>query len=176
MPPISSSPVRYDIRRARADELPAVQRLLKCVWHATYDKTLGPEKVEEITESWHALHALEAAGRRENHVRLVALVGDQIVATSGATLFDDEVVELHQLYILPEHQGQGLGRKLFEATVAQFPRAHRIGLEVEPSNARAIAAYEKWGFQCLGTVDDCGSAGSGIRARVYEKQLTDRQA
>lgn len=162
---------RYEIRLARPDELGAVQRLLKTVWHATYDATIGPEQVETITESWHALHALEAEGRRDNHVRLVAVCDREIVATSGATLIDGELIELHQLYILPAHQRRGLGRKLFDATLAQFPGARRVGLEVEPHNAGAIAAYEAWGFHCLGEVADCGREGSGIRALVYEKRL-----
>ena len=50
------------------------------------------------------------------------------------------------------HRGRGAGRALLDALVAHGRKArlHKIELEVFPENARAIALYERAGFQVEG--------------------------
>lgn len=52
----------------------------------------------------------------------------------------------------PGHEGQGLGRRMLHALlrVARGQRAQRVFLEVRPSNPRAIALYERSGFNEIG--------------------------
>lgn len=52
----------------------------------------------------------------------------------------------------PGHEGRGLGTRMLQALlrVARGQRAQRVFLEVRPSNPRAIALYERSGFNEIG--------------------------
>lgn len=62
-----------------------------------------------------------------------------------------DCVQLHQLFLLPEYQGQGIGRQCMqhlmdEARLLQLPMRLRV-LKVNP---RARVFYERLGFACVG--------------------------
>lgn len=59
---------------------------------------------------------------------------------------------LLNLCIDPQAQGQGLGAYLLGKMVAlaRWHRAHRVFLEVRPSNTAALALYERAGFNEIG--------------------------
>ena len=53
---------------------------------------------------------------------------------------------LEEVYILPEHQGQGIGTAFFIEWEKNHPEVVRQRLEVERENVRAIRLYEILGF------------------------------
>jgi GNAT superfamily N-acetyltransferase len=53
---------------------------------------------------------------------------------------------LESLYVLPEHQGNGVGKALFAAGLRRYPHAGHVALNVLDKNARAISVYESLGF------------------------------
>ena len=59
---------------------------------------------------------------------------------------------LLNLCTAPSHEGRGLGRRMLQSMlhIARGQRAQRIFLEVRPSNPRAIALYERSGFNEIG--------------------------
>lgn len=134
------------IRDAEPADLPAVRSLLVETWHATYDGIYGWQRVAEITNAWHSLENLTAQLGRDGGAFLVALVGDEIVATSSARLESDGTAMLTRLYVLPPWQGTGIGRTLLQVTLACFPHAPVARLEVESQNEPSIAFYERMGF------------------------------
>lgn len=104
------TPAGLVIRDAEAADLPAVRALLVETWHATYDGLYGWQRVAEITNAWHSLENLSSQLGREEGVFLVALVGDEIVATASARKERDRTALLTRLYVLPAWQGTGIGR------------------------------------------------------------------
>jgi len=59
--------------------------------------------------------------------------------------------EIHELAVLPERQGQGIGRKLLEGALRFLGREHRVfGLWVGERNERALNFYLKGGFRPTG--------------------------
>ena len=52
--------------------------------------------------------------------------GEQICAVAFASSQDGAVVDLHQLYVLPDSQGQGAGGLLLTEIIDCFPQAKRI--------------------------------------------------
>lgn len=134
------------IRDAEAADLPAVRALLVETWHATYDGVYGWQRVAEITNAWHSLENLSSQLGREEGVFLVALVGEEIVATASARKERDRTALLTRLYVLPAWQGTGIGRTLLQVALACFPDAPVAKLEVENRNEAAIAFYERMGF------------------------------
>jgi ribosomal protein S18 acetylase RimI-like enzyme len=140
------TPAGLVIRDAEAADLPAVRAMLVETWHATYDGIYGWRRVAEITNAWHSLENLSAQLGREDGAFLVALIGEEIVATSSARPEPDRAALLTRLYVLPQYQGVGIGRTLLQVTLACFPHAPVARLEVESQNEPAIAFYERMGF------------------------------
>ncbi len=61
---------------------------------------------------------------------------------------------LHRLYVDASTQGLGIGRALFDWSVAEAARRDGdvMWLTVWERNPRAIAIYERWGFVDIGSV------------------------
>lgn len=163
----------FFVRTASEKDLPAVSSLLGAVWHASYDGLYGAERVGAITRDWHSVAALQAQIRRTDSDFLVADDGKRLGGMGYAAMMpgQPDTVMLHQLYVLPAFQGQGLGRDMFAELETCFPKAQRMRLEVAPDNARAIAFYAGLGFVEVGRTANCGRDQSGLPALIMEKRL-----
>lgn len=139
------TPADLVIRDATAADLPAVRALLVETWHATYDGIYGWRRVAEITNAWHSPENLSAELDRDDAF-LVAHARGELAATASARLDRDGAVLLTRLYVLPAHQGSGIGRTLLQVALACFSQARVARLEVESRNEAAIAFYERMGF------------------------------
>ncbi len=161
------------IRPATPADLPAIRDCLVATWHATYDHIDGPEAVTRVTDVWHAVDVLARQLDQPGYCfQLAETATGQVVATSLAMLQSDGVtVALSRLYILPAYQRVGLGSRLLRATLAPFPGAKVVSLEVAPENTAAIAFYERHGFTQVAETQNCGNPGSGIAALIYQKML-----
>lgn len=62
----------------------------------------------------------------------------------------DGALELKGLFVDEAHQGQGLGRQLFDTSCSFARPGQPIVLEVIAQNERAIKIYERSGFHVLG--------------------------
>jgi ribosomal protein S18 acetylase RimI-like enzyme len=162
----------FFVRTAGERDLEAVRSLLVETWHATYDAIYGVEKVTQLTNSWHSIESLRRRLSRPGSEFLVADDGEHIAGMAFAAADrEGETVMLHQLYVLPAYQGHGIGGMLLDEILDDFPDARRIKLEVEEQNSRAVAFYRIYGFEQTGRTGDCGVAGSGIPALVFERTL-----
>ena len=74
-----------------------------------------------------------------------------IVGYGVLSIAADEAHVLN-LCTAPGHEGQGLGQRMLQALlkIARGHGAQRVFLEVRPSNPRAIALYERSGFNEIG--------------------------
>lgn len=160
------------VRTASERDLAAVRELLVETWHATYDPIYGAERVTAITNDWHSMASLKRRLTRPHSEFLVADDGKTIAGMAFAAANQEgKIVMLHQLYVLPRFQGHGVGGMLLDEIMNCFPDAELIRLEVEAANSRAIAFYKDFGFAEAGRTGDCGVAGSGIPALVFERRL-----
>jgi ribosomal protein S18 acetylase RimI-like enzyme len=160
----------FYIRTASAKDLPAVSALLGATWHATYDRLYGAEMVAAITADWHSVAALQRRLDLPNSEFLLADDGKSLLGMTFASA-SGRLVTLHQLYVLPAHQGRGVGAQLLEEVLECFFDADRIRLEVDPGNQGAIAFYKRHGFAETGRTENCGTGQSGIPALIFDRQL-----
>ncbi len=158
------------VRTATKRDLPAIRALLVEAWHTTYDAILGLEAVNEITENWHSIEALER--------RLSVPASEFIVADDGEIFHGmafanqaEKTVHLHQLYILPTSKGRGIGTELMQEIFFCFDSAETISLEVHPENTGAIGFYKAGGFAQIGTTENCGRDNSTIPALILTRKL-----
>jgi len=78
--------------------------------------------------------------------------GKRIVGTLGLHPTHADGVVALGMSLLAEVRGQGWGRAMLQAAIdhARGAGMHKVELEVWPDNARAIALYERFGFQTEG--------------------------
>lgn len=117
-------------------------------WPPTYGPTCGASFVLRGLDEWWSPKALSYS--LEKGFILLALDGAAAVGVAEYGFLDQGVV-LWKLYVLPSHQGKGVGSQLLEQ-VAQIAheRASDLITECEAHNERAIAFYAAQGFQQTG--------------------------
>ena len=160
----------FFVRTAMPQDVDAIRNLLATSWRDTYSLFYGANKVEEIIVTWHSEVAIAKNIAKPNGEFLVADDGTQIGGVAFATLAE-KAVSLHQLYVQPHLQRQGIGQMLFAEIESCFTDAATIALEVEPKNSGAIAFYEANGFERVEIIANCGQADSGIPALTMTKSL-----
>ena len=162
------------IRDVEPRDIAVVRHLLVATWHATYDSVLGRDKVTEITDEWHAPDTLVRQIGVPGTAFLVAERDGEVIATAYAAC-DGDAIMLRRLYVLPAEQQRGVGAVLLAGTLARFPAARRVTLEVERANPPAIRFYERNGFAQARLGACCGDR-SDIQAIIMEKALTRAEA
>jgi ribosomal protein S18 acetylase RimI-like enzyme len=161
----------FFVRTAAERDLAKVSELLSETWHATYDALYGAEKVSEIAARWHSVTALKARLERKDSEFVVADDGKALAGMGYAAMAKDrpKTAILHQLYVLPQYQREGIGRDMFAELETCFPDAEKMQLHIEKDNLPAVSFYERLGFEKIGeTVDDFAV---GIAMLVLEKRL-----
>jgi putative acetyltransferase len=78
--------------------------------------------------------------------------GRRIVGTLGLHPTHADGVAALGMSLLGDVRGQGWGRAMLQSAIdhARGAQMHKIELEVWPDNARAIALYERFGFEVEG--------------------------
>lgn len=96
--------------------------------------------------------------QNENALYLVMEIDGSIFGYMGAWLIEKEA-HITNVAIHPKYQKKGLGHKLVKKMLERCKEKNITSstLEVRPSNAPAIALYEKLGFKSV-----------GIRPKYYE--------
>jgi ribosomal protein S18 acetylase RimI-like enzyme len=159
------------IRDAEDGDLAALSRFLMDVWHHTYDKIMGRDKVIEISSRWHTMDRLAGEIGRPGTVSLLAMNADNIIGHAFASEGEPGVLKLERLYIGTGNQRQGVGKQLLDCALRRFPGNRKIRLEVDRENDGAIRFYQANGFAIVGQTDDCGGD-SDRSALIMERNET----
>ena len=77
----------------------------------------------------------------------VAVDGDEVV---GFSMIDAQEGSLFAAFVLPSHEGRGLGRRLVDAAEGQLFRDHAVAWLETGAATRAAGFYRKlgWGNEC----------------------------
>jgi ribosomal protein S18 acetylase RimI-like enzyme len=146
---MSTPPPEIEVRHARHDELPVVQRLADVIWHAHYPGIITREQIDHMLARGYALEVLAGfLGRPDRGLLLVEVDGAPAGFAAWCGTDDPEEAKLDKLYVLQSHQRHGLGGRLIRSVVdlARASGATILILSVNKHNAQAIRAYEKHGF------------------------------
>ncbi len=108
-------------------------------------------QIERRVQGHPWTHQLFADSVNGRDLCWVLVADDQVIGYAVLKLIAGEA-ELLTLAVVPEYQGQGLGRRLLQGVLEQAREAgaEQLFLEVRVSNAPAILLYRSTGFS------DCG--------------------
>ena len=163
----------YFVRTAAEEDVESIRALLAETFHAAYDPFYGQERVAQMVRNWHSAAAIRARIVRKDGEFLMADNGSDVGGIGYAAMYPkmEKTVMLHQLYVRPSRQGEGIGRDIFAELETCFPHAEIMRVEVALQNLRAVSFYERLGFSEVDRMEEWGGPNSGLPAVVLEKPL-----
>ena len=138
------------LHRMTRQEVDAVGALARIVWQATYPALISQAQIDVMLADRYAAHRMLAQLDDPSHAWWIARRDASPVGFAHAML-DGTDCKLDKLYVHPDHQRRGIGAALLR-TVQDWARrqqAQRLWLQVNRGNARAVRAYEKYGFRIV---------------------------
>lgn len=139
-----------EIRTATPKDIGLIRELARKSFPRTYRELLSAEQIAYMMDWMYSEKSLTEQMANGHIFRIASEngvpVGYVSVEKQGETLF-----HLHRIYLLPEAQGKGFGKELFECAVALArelagSRPCRIELNVNRYNTRAVEFYKKRGM------------------------------
>lgn len=140
------------LQTATSSDADDIASLLSAAWAATYGSFLTHDQLSAIAREWHHPDRLRRqisdprVGFLLARTDTGALVGVATVMQSD----DAGTVSVLRLYVLADHQGQGIGSHLLNHALAAFPDAQRIELQVAEGNPSGLSYWTKRGFRACG--------------------------
>lgn len=137
-------------RPATRADIPTIRTLADTIWRACYADLLPPGQIEHML-AW--MYAEETIQRQLDSGVGWELALDETGTPVGflSTTHDagSRRMELNKLYLLPAWHGRGNGQAMLQRVLAGAVSAgvREVHLRVNKGNRRAIAAYERAGFQ-----------------------------
>lgn len=139
-----------EIRPATTDDIPAIQSVAEVAFRSTYAEILTPDQLDYMMDWMYSTASLHSQMENEGHRYYVAWDEATPVGYVSIQQEGDDLFHLQKIYVLPERQGERLGRRLFEqactAVKALHPAPCTLELNVNRYN-RALGFYERMGMQ-----------------------------
>ncbi len=156
---ILSSKEKKDFQVCVAEEGDAEELLdvLYKTWLLTYPNEDVGITVDDIEDRFRGRLTEEGVEKRRKQLReqsdtvktFVVRNDERIVALSVVSK-NEENNRLIAIYVLPEYQGKGIGKILWNQALKFFDKTKDISVEVATYNTKAIAFYKQIGFQDTG--------------------------
>jgi ribosomal protein S18 acetylase RimI-like enzyme len=139
----------YTIRLATRADVPAIARVARTTWGATYAHSIAPHNLRQVLERSYGVEALSEAIAAESGWFFVAAWAALLVGFAQFLRRADGQGELARIYVLPRHQRRGIGRAFLAAGVQAMEAAgvHACYVSAEVDNAPALAFYQRFGFR-----------------------------
>ncbi len=169
------SPAAVRVSTVAPPDFFQVAELAQRIWPVCFGSMITPEQCEYMLAQRYTPSAMAEAIRAGMTYELIhSRDGIAGFGAHGPAASPTDW-KLWQVYVLPDQQGQGLGRRYIEH-VANAARRHgrsRLVLTVNKKNDRARALYERSGFEVSDSASfDIGN-GFVMDDYVMVKALTD---
>ncbi|MBO1756020.1 GNAT family N-acetyltransferase [Allobranchiibius sp. CTAmp26] len=154
------------IREAVGDDLRGVMEVGRQTWPITYGPIAGDDYVAMGLAKWWTADATIPAIRSGRAT--VAAIGDEIIGVSVVGPLGDEIA-LWKLYVLPVHQGSGVGSRLLRTAIdrATDDGWKSMVLSYLDGNVNAAGFYAHFGFEFY----DRETAGSGVPDSIWVRRV-----
>ncbi|MET3028049.1 GNAT family N-acetyltransferase [Flavobacterium sp. UW10123] len=162
------------ISEAGLGDISTIQKITNITWPITYGEILSQSQLDYMLGLFYSDEAL--AKQIENKEQLFYLIFDS-ESTIGFIGIEhnyknEAITKIHKIYLLPEAQGKGYGKKVFDfiEKLALENNSKQLSLNVNRFNT-ALDFYKKVGFEIKETVDIEIGNGYLMEDYVMEKKL-----
>lgn len=174
----------FTYRRATTDDIELVRSIAKVAFPATYSTIISAEQIDYMMEWMYSAEKLqqEISG---NITYLLAEVDGRTVgylsfgpdegaaaALSAAAPGQGRLFHLHKIYLLPEAQGGGNGKRLFMAGEREMRLAGATAFELNVNRGNpALGFYRHLGMQLSRSGDFDIGGGFFMNDHIMRKEL-----
>lgn len=144
------------ITEAFVEDIAKIQEIANITWPITYGEILTAEQLNYMLD---LIYSDEALTRQiQNKEQLFYLISDSesIIGFIGIEHHykNEAITKIHKIYLLPETQGKGYGKIVFNSItkLALENNSNELLLNVNRFNT-ALNFYKKLGFEIKETVD-----------------------
>ncbi|CAH0994975.1 putative N-acetyltransferase [Emticicia aquatica] len=138
-------------RNATHKDIKVIREIANKTWFVTYEPILGKEQPQYMFDLIYSEEAL-AEQMNNGQTFVLQLIDNQVVSFASYSEKDDKnkIYKLNKLYLNPDFQGGGFGRKILEEVENQLTKlgVKTLDLNVNRFN-KARFFYEKVGFKML---------------------------
>jgi len=148
---------RIVIAPASSEDTKDIQDVFYKTWLDTYPNAEAGITVDDIEDRYKDAFTEDTLRKRaerisnppEGEILLVAKENDRTIGLCRVVISDTEN-RIQAIYVLPEYQGKGIGRKLWEEARKLFDPEKNIHVAVATYNTNAIEFYRRLGFEDTG--------------------------
>jgi diamine N-acetyltransferase len=163
---------------ATVSDIPVIQRIAYHTWPITFEHILSLEQVTYMLDMMYSSVSLTMQMQQKGHTFLLSGFDEQ--KPMGFAAFEINyqglsITKIHKIYILPEAQGKGLGKSLFDRISQESSEkgVKRLNLNVNRHNDKALEFYKKSGFEVVGEEDIPIGQGYLMEDYILEKNLAN---
>ena len=144
------------ISEAGLNDIKIIQEITNITWPITYGEILTKEQLDYMLGLFYSEEALSK--QIENKEQLFYLISDSETTIGFIGIEhnykNEAITKIHKIYLLPETQGKGYGKIVFESIekLALENNSTALLLNVNRFNT-ALNFYKKLGFEIKETVD-----------------------
>jgi len=159
---------------ATADDYKNIQDIAHQTWPVAYGEILAKAQLDYMLGAFYNEEALKDSVANKGHYFILAKEGEEILGFASYEHHYNQKsqTKIHKIYILPQTQGKGIGKKLIDYVekVAKENDSSELSLNVNRFN-KALYFYQKIGFQIVEEVDIELEHGYLMEDYVMEKPI-----
>lgn len=144
-------PMNITYKKAEIEDISQIRAIAEKTWFVTYEPILGLEQPKFMFDLIYNEDAI-ADQMNDGQVFLLQYTDNQIVAFASYSIKEEEnhIFKLNKLYLDPNFQGGGFGKKLLKEVENQLKNlgGKILDLNVNRYN-KARFFYEKVGFEII---------------------------
>ena len=162
------------ISEAGLSDIKTIQKITNITWPVTYGEILSQAQLDYMLGLFYSDEALSK--QIQNKEQLFYLISDEnaVIGFIGIehNHKSEAITKIHKVYLLPETQGKGYGRIVFDEIekMASENNSTALLLNVNRFNT-ALNFYKKIGFEIKETVDIEIGNGYLMEDYVMEKKI-----
>ncbi|UOB19313.1 GNAT family N-acetyltransferase [Abyssalbus ytuae] len=140
---------------AQKDQLPIIHQLAHIIWPPTFKEILSPQQIDYMLHMMYSPESLLKQLENGHHFIIAEQDGKYSGYASYEFNYKNELkTKIHKIYVLPETQGQGIGKTLIDYIENESIKKEMglLTLNVNRYN-KAVGFYEKTGFKTTGVED-----------------------
>ncbi len=162
------------ISEAAIGDIKQIQTIVHITWPITYGEILSKEQLDYMLDLFYSDEALTEQYNKREQLFYMIYEGETNIGFIGIehNYKGEAITKIHKIYLLPETQGKGIGKKVIDeiGKLASENDSTALSLNVNRFNS-ALGFYKKIGFEVIDEVNIDIGKGYLMEDYVMKKPL-----
>lgn len=139
-------------KRSVKSEVNDLGRIQRKAFEGDSKKYGSPKRLEEETDEM----IQGKMNQSKRRISYSVYMDGEIIGGACVLDFADETYYIEKIFIDPNHQGEGIGKRLLLHIENDFPQAKKWSLSTEKKKRKNIKFYKSIGYKIVGKSNDFG--------------------